>query len=143
MTEYRLLVHGCPIAKKRPRFARRGKFVMTYNSQETEEGRFLFEIKQQWKRDPLTGAIELRAEFYMPIPKSTSKKKTLSMIAREIKHTKKPDLDNCLKFIKDCLNQTVWIDDSQVFKVQAEKIYSDKPRTIIFVQEIKSCPEAT
>lgn len=136
MNDYWLLIPGPPIAKKRPRFARHGKFVVTYNSQETEEGRFLFEVKQQWKQAPIEGPIELKTTFFMPIPKSASKKHCLAMMAREIQHTKKPDLDNCIKFVEDCLNQTVWVDDSQVIKIEAEKYYSDNPRTVIFVRRL-------
>jgi Holliday junction resolvase RusA-like endonuclease len=36
MNELLITIPGKPIAKKRPRFARRGKFVTTYNDQQTE-----------------------------------------------------------------------------------------------------------
>jgi phage terminase large subunit GpA-like protein len=35
-----ITIPGPPIAKKRPKFARRGKFVTTYNPQDSEEGRW-------------------------------------------------------------------------------------------------------
>jgi len=53
MPEINLKVYGVPIAKKRPRFARRGKFVTTYNDQETEEGKFLLFIREQWKQEKI------------------------------------------------------------------------------------------
>lgn len=128
-----LEIPGKPIAKKRPRFARRGNFVVTYNPQEPEEGRFLFELQKQWKRGPLTNPIHLTLFFEMPIPKSTSSSKRKLMERGWIPHTKRPDLDNLIKFVKDCLNGTVYRDDSQIISLKAEKKYSNEPKTLIFV----------
>lgn len=131
-----LEVRGNPIAKKRPRFARRGKFVVTYNDQETEEGRFLFEVQKQWSRPPIEGPIKVRCSFEMPIPKSTSKKKTIAMLKEEIRHTKKPDIDNLLKFVLDCLNQVVFKDDSQIVYLGGGKFYSQEPKTLVMIEEV-------
>lgn len=75
------------------------------------------------------GPIVLGCIFLMPIPKSASKKKQAEMQSGEIKHTKKPDLDNLVKFAKDCLNNLAWKDDSQVIRLVAEKHYSSEPGT--------------
>lgn len=130
-----ITIPGKPIAKKRPRFARVGKFVKTYNDQETEEGRFLFEVQKQWKQEPLEGPLRLSCIFSMPIPKSTSKKRRALMAQGNIHHTKKPDLDNLIKFVKDCLNTVVWRDDSQVVSISASKIYHENPKTIIYIRK--------
>jgi Holliday junction resolvase RusA-like endonuclease len=133
------LIEGNPIAKKRPRFARRGKFVVTYSDQETEEGRYLWEVKKQWNSgNPLFGPIALSMGFYVSIPKSTSQKKQRLMLDGKIIPTKKPDLDNLIKFPLDILNGLIWKDDSQVFLISAFKKYSDHPRTYIEVKEIKN-----
>jgi len=129
-----LEVKGIPIAKKRPRFARIGKFVRTYDPQETEESRFLFEIQKQWNKPPISTPIKVRCSFEMPIPKSTSSKKTLLMLKEEIKHTKKPDISNLIKFVEDCLNKVVWNDDSQIVYLAGGKFYSDEPKTIIMIE---------
>ncbi len=138
MDEIKILIPGKPIAKHRPRFARRGKFVVTYSDQETEEGRFLWELKQQWKQKPLEGPIQVRAFFYLPIPASTPKKQKAHMELVDPPHTKKPDLDNLAKFLKDCCNEVVWKDDSQVCRLYASKAYSVNPRTEMFVQVVQS-----
>jgi len=65
----------------------------------------------------------------MPIPKGTSKKKRAEMIY----HTKRPDLDNLVKFVKDCMNGIVWHDDSLVAELHAGKLYDENPRTAITV----------
>ena len=132
MDWYKIEIPGVPIAKKRPRFARRGKFVVTYNSQETEEGRFYLDARQQWKEAPIQSPIELKAFFYMPIPKGTSKKKRELSLCGDIKHVKRADIDNLLKFSVDCLTGLVWSDDAQVWKVEMEKSYSDNPRTLLY-----------
>jgi Holliday junction resolvase RusA-like endonuclease len=126
-------IPGKPIAKARPRFARRGKFVKTYNVQETEEGKFRWELLRQWKdMDPIPAGVPifLTAYFEMPIPSGMSKRK----VEANWKHTKRPDLDNCLKFIKDCCNGIIWCDDSQVWQILSNKALSETPRTIITVE---------
>ena len=128
-----LVIPGPPIAKARPRFARRGKFVTTYNPQESEEGKWIT-IAMSQIEGPVEGPIYLECMFLMPIPKSASKKKQEAMDAGELKHVKRPDLDNLTKFCKDCLNGIAWKDDSQVVKMVAEKYYSTGPRTWIRIQ---------
>lgn len=131
-------IPGKPIAKKRPRFCRRGKFVMAYNDQETEEGRFMNLVCQQLPKgfEPLPGPLSIKLYFGMPIPKSISKKKRAQMIGGELKHTKKPDVDNCIKFVKDCFNELVYKDDSQIVSVEAWKAYSENPKTVIIISEV-------
>ena len=126
----KITIPGKPIAKKRPRFVRRGKFVGTYNDQLTEEGKWILQARVQVDRI-LEGPIVAVFRFFMPIPKSMSKKHCALAEAGEHYHTKKPDLDNLVKFAKDCLNELAWRDDSQVVKLTATKIYAREPRTEI------------
>jgi len=63
---------------------------------------------------------------------------------REIKfrlwqHTKKPDLDNLIKLIKDACNKIIWKDDAQVVSIFAEKVYSETPRKeVIIYHEVEN-----
>jgi len=137
MNPLQFTIPGKPIAKQRPRFFRKGKFVGTYSEQVMEEGRWLLEAKSQIGDHKLfTGPISLKLNFIMPIPKSTSKKK-LKRLAENPSHIKKPDLDNLIKFVKDCLNQFAWRDDSQVCRIEAHKGYGTKPETQLSVYEIE------
>jgi Holliday junction resolvase RusA-like endonuclease len=77
------------------------------------------------------GAIELDLVFEMPIPASTSQKKTALMRQGIIRHTKKRDLSNMIKFVEDCANGILWHDDSQIDKIKACKEYSIDPCTHI------------
>ena len=134
-----LTIPGIPISKKRPRFVRRGKFVGTYNCQDTEEGKFKWELLRSILSHrsgdgpliPANTPIGLNVIFYMPIPSGLSKRK-LALL--DFKHIKKPDTDNLLKFLKDCGNGVLWADDSQVWEVRARKIYDEAPRTEIVLK---------
>lgn len=133
MRNLKIIIPGNPIAKKRPRFARRGKFVTTYNPQVSEEGKFIVMMQTQLNGHqpiPKGTPIQLQCFFNMPVPDSMPKK------YRDIRpHTKKPDLDNMIKFVKDCANGILWADDSQVFSVHASKEYAHKtnPSTEIII----------
>jgi Holliday junction resolvase RusA-like endonuclease len=125
-------IPGTPIAKKRPRFFRRGKFMGVYNAQTTEEGKFICLMQSQLnghKPIPKETPVRIKLTFYMPIPASMPKK----TIAACPEHTKKPDLDNMIKFVKDCANEVLWHDDSQVIHIEAYKCYSHNPMTSIYV----------
>lgn len=130
-----LTIPGTPIAKKRPRFVKRGNFARAYNDQQTEEGRFLWEVKQQFRGEPLAGALVMYVTFYMPRPKGhfgTGRNVDKLKSSAPVHHTKKPDLDNLVKFVKDCLNEVAWVDDSQVVTTLSNKKYG-KPRTEISI----------
>ena len=131
----KIIISGKPIAKKRPRFARRGKFVTTYSDQETEEGKVLWEIRQQRPEKPIETPISIYLWFGMPIPKSTPKKQIKAILAGNRQHTKKPDIDNLIKFYLDVMNSEVFIDDKQIYYLSAIKEYDEKPRTEIRINE--------
>ena len=135
-----IIIPGIPIAKKRPRFARRGKFVTTYSDQQTEEGRFYLEAKQQICCKALNGTpVHIKLTFEMPRPKShygTGRNAGKLKPSAPEEHTSKPDLDNLIKFVFDCLNGLAWVDDTQVIGMSAEKIYAldGEPKTIIGIR---------
>lgn len=127
-------IPGVPIAQKRPRFARRGKFFTTYSDQATEAGRFLILAQQQIKEKAPRGVpVSLRCVFVFPIPKSTTKRALREMREVGFVHIKKPDASNCLKFVEDCLNGIAWHDDSQIWKTDTEKLYGTEPETEIMI----------
>jgi len=129
----KITIPGKPIAKKRPRFVRRGKFVGTYNDQETEEGRWILEAKPQ-VTEKMQGPLSLTCQFFMPIPSGTSKTRLAEIQKKVIPHVKKPDLDNLIKFVKDCLNELAWRDDSQISYLWGIKRYDSDPRTEIRIE---------
>jgi len=131
---WEVTIYGNPIAKKRPRFARRGKSTATYNAQETEEGRLYLELMQAWgQREPLSCPLAVQLLFGMPIPASTSAKKRFAMLKGDIRHAKKPDSDNLAKFILDVGNGLLWVDDSLIDTLTVRRVYATPPFTRIVV----------
>lgn len=119
MVKAHIVIPGKPIAKKRPRFYHRGAHFGAYNCQMTEEGRWIIEAKQATISFADEGTpIALKCWFYFDFPKSMSAKKRAGAV-----YTKKPDLDNLVKFVKDCLNGVAWKDDSQVVSLMSKKLY--------------------
>jgi Holliday junction resolvase RusA-like endonuclease len=85
-----------------------------------------------------TGAVALRADFYFAIPVSRLRK-----LREGDRHTQRPDLDNCLKSIKDGLNQVAWHDDSCVAEIHARKLWTQgEPRAEITITPLAGAPLA-
>lgn len=127
-------IPGTPVAKGRPRFVNRGRFVQTYTPDKTASYENLVKLycPTHYK---LSGPLRAEFHFFFPVPKSVSKKKRAEMLNGMERPTKKPDLDNCIKSILDALNGIAFDDDSQVVKVVAEKWYSEEPRAEVFLRE--------
>lgn len=143
MTQF-ITIPGTPIAKKRPRFARRGAFVTTYSDQQTEEGRALVSVREQMTGQTITNMpLVMRARFIFQRPKShfgTGRNLDRLKDSAPMHHTTKPDVDNCLKFIMDVFNGEVWQDDTQVVTILAEKRYcgmGENPHTEITLEAIR------
>lgn len=133
----RFTIQGNPVAKGRPRFARRGNFVATYTPKNTAQAEN--EIQREALShisEPITEPVELSIVFYMAIPRSTSKKRSESL--KNAPHVKRPDVDNLAKLVLDALNGIAWKDDSQVYSMSVEKRYSDNPRTEVTIEEYVS-----
>lgn len=130
-----ITIQGRPIAKKRPRFARRGAYVAVINDQETEEGRFLLDLRQQ-VQTPLEGPVCVEMIFVLPRPKGHfgTGKNACTLKPSAPRHpTSKPDLDNLEKFVSDCCNGVLWADDNQVVQSVTRKQYANGsgPMTVI------------
>ena len=135
-----ITIPGNPIAKKRPRFARRVKFVTTYSDQQTEEGTALLMIREQWQDPPLEGPLAVKMAFYMPRPSShygSGKNAGKLKYGAPAWHIKKPDVDNMEKFISDVCNGLIWRDDSQIVASMTQKQYDSNPRTEIQIERIE------
>jgi len=63
--------------------------------------------------------INLKLVFWLPRPTSLSKKVEY--------HLKRPDLDNLCKSTMDAMTKAgAWKDDSQIYRLTAEKFYAGK-----------------
>lgn len=84
----------------------------------------------------LTGPLRVEIVFVMPRQKSKMWK-TKSM--PRYRSCTKPDIDNMVKACLDCLNQVIWIDDSQVAEGVFEKWHcagSESPHLTITVASL-------
>lgn len=67
-----------------------------------------------------------KVEFLIMMPKSWSKKKKEELFGKP--HTKKPDLDNLIKALNDCLLD----EDEGVWSIEASKVWWDEGRILIW-----------
>ena len=73
---------------------------------------------------PMSGAVALEFIAVFPPPRSASKKAREAMLRGTEPHTKKPDLDNLVKQLKDAMTRLqFWCDDRQVVRISCEKRY--------------------
>ena len=136
-----IVIPGKPIAKHRPRFARRGKHVVTYSDQQEDEVKFI-SLAQLSVDEPMSGPLKAQIEFYMPRPKShygTGKNSGILKPNAPGYHTVKPDTDNLIKFVLDCLNGIAFHDDALIFSLYANKYYAQlgRERTVIAIAEME------
>ena len=108
-----------PVAKGRHRTTKKGHNY-TPRKTDTYETQLAFLVKRLFTK-PLEGPLILRVNFYMPRPKYVDKKQ---YSCEAIPHDKKPDTSNLLKAFEDALNGIAWMDDSQIYKVEAVKYYA-------------------
>lgn len=109
-----LQVDGDPWSKARPKFARRGKGVKTYQPTDDRnaEARLRAALSED-VRAPFPGNVMLACRFYRA-------------------NFQRIDTDNLLKHVCDAANGVLWLDDSQVTLVLGEVLYDPAaPRTII------------
>jgi len=136
-------LYGDPIPQARARTVRRGGKSITYDPNAKLKEGYKWQIRSQFREEPLTVPVAMDVVFMMPIPKATSKSKTAAMLNGAIHHMKRPDVDNMLKLVSDVLNNLVFKDDSQIIEIRARKIYSSKPGTYIRIIPIENQTKQT
>lgn len=125
-------INGKVIPQGRPRFARRGKFVMTYDDKKSRDWKET--VAKEAKANgckPLEGPLKMTLTFRLEKPKSAHKSRIWPIV--------RPDLDNYIKAIKDGLNKICYPDDSQIVILEATKKYATDgfpPGVLIRVERI-------
>lgn len=128
MTSFKIEIDGQPIPLQRPRATKHG----FYDPQYIAKKNFAMEVMGQVSiSEPISSGIELQLQFIFAEPKSWSKKKKLANLGKP--HLQTRDLSNCIKFVEDSLNEKLYLDDAQIYKITASKYWGEKGKTIIEV----------
>lgn len=148
MESHRITIPGEPRAQMRARAVTyRGKDgkvrarTFKHKRQEIRENNLRADLRTERDRlgaKPLEGAVALGVKAYFRIAKSWPKKRKAAALSGELRPTKKPDLDNILKHLKDSANGVLWVDDAQVVEYLpgTGKYYAAEPRLEIEVRAV-------
>lgn len=131
-------VPGTPVAKGRPRFARRGNFVSTYTPAKTKAYEATVRelaIEAMQGREPLDTPIVAVIKICIAVPASYSKARRHACLDTKEMPTKKPDWDNIAKAITDSLNGIVYVDDCQIVSVYVTKRYCMEAGVSVIIRE--------
>lgn len=122
-------------AQERPRFSTAGGFAKAYDPPKSRDFKNFVKLvaADHAPAALIETEIRLYVDIYRPIPKSLSKKKRAEAIAGQLRPTKKPDLDNLVKGIKDGMSKVIWHDDAQIVEMTVRKFYSENPRAVVKV----------
>lgn len=116
-----------PVPKARPRL---GKFGNVYTPKRTSDYektvREAFMAGGGIRARKINAPVHIKMYFYMPTAVKNKDRPTAPSVSR-------PDIDNLIKAILDGLNGVAYADDSQVFRLEAVKLTSNNPRTIVGV----------
>ena len=135
-------IPGEPIAQGRPRFSTHGGFARAYDPKKSKDGKSVVRmcakdaVDEANLTEPLSGPLLMMIQFGIPLPKSAYRKRT--PVTRAWR-TKKPDLDNLIKLVKDACSGVVYLDDNQVSRIVAEKItcgQDEAPYTKVMFKEL-------
>ena len=126
---------GIPVPQKQTQFIR--ATGIAYNPSRKDMEHIQWQIRPYAPLVPLSCAIEMHLTFYLPIPKSTSKRVRAQMLNGVILPKKKPDFDNLAYLVTNALKEIVYMDDSLVTDCIIRKRYSDMPRTVIKIIPIE------
>jgi len=138
MFDVSFIIEGDPVAKGRPKFARRGKFVSVYTPKKTKT----YEDKvaevariAMGDQEPLETPVTVSIMIYFPVPASYSKKRREACLNQTEMHLKRPDMDNVYKAITDAMNGIVYQDDCQIVSMHVDKVYADVGSVSVYVYE--------
>lgn len=132
-------VAGDPVGQGRPRFARQGKFVHTYDPPKSREykAKVAQSFQQAYMGKPLTKPVKITIRAVFGVPKSYSKARTKACLEGLEWPTKKPDADNIEKGVYDALNGLAYEDDKQIVQTSVCKVYGAEAKVVVSIEEIE------
>lgn len=132
-----IVVEGEPKGKGRPRFTRTGHAYTPARTRDYEELIAARARQAMDGRQPIPKGVPVRMTILavFGVPVSWPKKRRTAALQGVMHHTHKPDLDNVQKAVCDALNGIAYEDDSQIVKVNVEKVYGSEPMVRVFLEE--------
>jgi Holliday junction resolvase RusA-like endonuclease len=130
---------GEPCSQGRPRFARRGKFVVAYDPPKSRSWKAAAQYHMKYvmcDRPPLSGPLRVLITARFTCPKTDCRKRAPRP---ERWHAKKPDAENVAKAVLDAATGVVYLDDSQVAYLTVSKRIAAQgaaPAVILEVEEL-------
>lgn len=104
-----------------------------YNPRAEDKEVARWQIRAQYRDEPILGPVHLDFVFFIPIPKNTSYVRRRQMLAHILLPEVTPDTTNMQKFYEDCLKGIVIGDDRSATDISSKKRYSEKPGVLIRV----------
>lgn len=84
-------------------------------------------------RLPIEGPVAVRLTAEVDIPKSMTKRDKQAAASQSIRPSKRPDIDNIIKAFLDGMNTVVFKDDSQIWHLDAAKVYGPAAKVTVTV----------
>ena len=84
---------------------------------------------------PLENRLKVKIIATFKVPKSITKKDRELIEQGLLSPVKKPDIDNIVKIILDALNQMAFKDDTQITKLEVEKVYGEEEKVYVEIEE--------
>lgn len=131
----KIVIDGEPISQIRMKFTNRGGLGRLYDPCASQKNAIKKIVADKARGIEKFLHPRISFLFLMPIPKSITKKKRQRLQTNLIKHEKKPDVDNFIKFYLDCLDTYVFDGDEKVQLGPCFKIYHSHPQTVILITE--------
>ena len=138
MKEIKFAIDGPVQAQQRPRFSRQNGHVRTYDDKKSRNYKaHVQKCAARYAPEQLIdSAIELHVVIYRPLTSDIkrSKVQTAKALNGERKPVKKPDIENLVKGIMDGCTGVLWVDDSLITKLVAEKVFGEEERAEITIK---------
>ena len=100
--------------------------------------RFMDQVGRYAPEAPLDGALQLITKWIWPMDQERQEMLAVVDPERFAWKTTKPDTDNLIKLLKDCMTRTgFWKDDAQVASEVTEKFLAHRPGIYVRIERLQ------
>lgn len=131
------LASGIPKAQPRVKAFRRGNHAGVFDPGTADGWKLTVAAAARvaWDRQKFAGPLHLVLLFVLPRPKAHYRTNGELKPHAPFWHESKPDSDNLAKAVMDAVTQLgIWIDDSQVVRLEVQKSYGERPGCIVVLK---------